>query len=148
MGILDDLVKGAAGAAATKGIGQSLGLEPQQGKLAEAVLGMLTSGGQGGLGGLAGLQRSMQAKGLGDVVGSWIGSMMTHSWVYDGEIDAGGNVLTLYADGPSFTDPATTAKYRDMIEFKSDDHRVLTASVLGDDGKWTTFMTAHYRRKK
>jgi hypothetical protein len=38
-------MKDAAGAAASQGLGQSLGLEPQQGKLAEAVIGMLTSGG-------------------------------------------------------------------------------------------------------
>jgi hypothetical protein len=40
------------------------------------------------------------------------------------------------------------AKYKDVIEFKSDDHRVLTSHVLGDDGKWHGFMTAHYQRRK
>ena len=40
------------------------------------------------------------------------------------------------------------AKYQDVIEFKSDDHRVLTSRTLGDDGQWREFMTAHYRRKK
>jgi hypothetical protein len=79
-------------------------------------------------------------------VGTWIGSMMTHLWVYDGELDASGKVLTLAADGPSFTDPTAMAKYKDVIEFKTDDHRVLTSHLLGDDGKWTQFMTAHYRR--
>jgi hypothetical protein len=39
------------------------------------------------------------------------------------------------------------AKYRDVIEFKSDDDRVMTSHVLGDDGQWHQFMTAHYRRK-
>jgi hypothetical protein len=40
------------------------------------------------------------------------------------------------------------AKYQDITEIKSDDHRVLSSRVLGPDGKWTQFMTAHYRRRK
>lgn len=45
-------------------------------------------------------------------------------------------------------DEGKTAKYRDVIEFKSDDHRVLTSHMQGDNGQWQKFMTAHYRRKK
>jgi Protein of unknown function (DUF1579) len=81
-------------------------------------------------------------------VGTFIRSMMTHLWVYDGELDRAGNKLTLDAEGPSFTEGGKPAKYRDAIEFKSDDHRVLTSHVLGDDGQWHGFMTAHYRRSK
>jgi hypothetical protein len=56
-------------------------------------------------------------------------------------------VLTLDSEGPSMKGDGTLAKYQDAIEVKSDDHRVLTSRVLGEDGKWTLFMTAHYRRK-
>ena len=84
----------------------------------------------------------------GRVTGSWIGSMMPHFWLYDGALDEAGNVLSLESDGPDFSDQSKTGRFRDVIEFKSDDHRVLTASVRGEDGAWTTFMTAHYRRKK
>lgn len=80
-------------------------------------------------------------------VGSFIGSMMTNLWVYEGELDAAGKVLTLNADGPSFTDPTKTTKYQDKIEVVSADHRILTSQALGDDGNWVQFMTAHYRRK-
>ena len=62
--------------------------------------------------------------------------------------DAAEKVLTLNAEGPSFAGDGKLAKYKDAIELKSDDHRVLTSHVLGDDGKWQGFMTANYRRKK
>ena len=60
----------------------------------------------------------------------------------------GGKVLTLNAEGPSCAGEGKLAKYQDVIEVKSDDHRVLTSHMLGDDGKWHEFMTANYRRKK
>lgn len=81
-------------------------------------------------------------------VGAWIGSMMTHLWIYDGELDASRKILTLNAEGPSFASEGKIAKYQDIIEFKSDDHRTLTSRTLGEDGKWNTFMNAHYRRAK
>ena len=81
-------------------------------------------------------------------VGTWIGSMMTHLWVYDGALDAAERALALEAEGPHMTDQARMTKYRDVIEFKSTDHRVLTSHVLGDDGQWHEFMTANYRRRR
>src|SRR5262245_9370926 len=81
-------------------------------------------------------------------VGTFIGSMMTHMWVYEGELDPSGKVLTLDTEGPNFGPGGGTAKYKDVIEFKSDDHRVLTSHMLGADGQWHGFMTAHYRRTK
>ena len=81
-------------------------------------------------------------------VGTWIGSMMTHLWLYEGSLDAGERLLTLDSEGPGMSGDGTLAKYQDAIEFKSDDHRVLTSRVLGEDGQWHLFMTAHYRRKK
>ncbi|MBW4421586.1 MAG: DUF1579 domain-containing protein [Myxacorys californica WJT36-NPBG1] len=80
-------------------------------------------------------------------VGTWVGSMMTYLWLYDGELDADEKVLMLNSDGPAMADGEKMAKYRDMIEFKSNDHRVMTSYVLGDDGQWRHFMTANYRRQ-
>ena len=80
-------------------------------------------------------------------VGTWVGSMMTHMWIYDGWVDDAGKVLTLETEGPDFGTPGKLAKYRDVIEFLSDDHRTLTSHVLGEDGQWRRFMTADYRRK-
>ncbi len=80
-------------------------------------------------------------------VGTWVGSMMTHLWVYDGVMDADGKTLTLDTEGPDMFVEGKMAKYRDVYEFKSDDHRILTSHVLGADGNWLKFMTANYRRK-
>jgi hypothetical protein len=81
-------------------------------------------------------------------VGTWIGSMMTHLWMYDGALDATGRMLTLTTEGPDMAAEGKTARYKDVIEFKSDDYRVMTSHMLGDDGEWHGFMTAHYRRVK
>ena len=37
---------------------------------------------------------------------------------------------------------------RKRFELESDDHRVLTSHVQGDDGAWQVFMTANYRRTR
>jgi hypothetical protein len=81
-------------------------------------------------------------------VGTFIGSMMTNLWVYEGTLDAAGKVLTLDTEGPSMAGDAKLTKYKDAMEILSDDHRVLTSRMLGDDGKWHQFMTAHYRRTR
>ncbi len=80
-------------------------------------------------------------------LGTWVGSMMTYLWLYEGELDANEKVLTLHSDGPAMTGEQKMAKYKDVIEFKSDDHRVMTSHVLGDDGQWHHFMTANYQRQ-
>ncbi|MFN0009058.1 MAG: DUF1579 domain-containing protein [Planctomycetota bacterium] len=81
-------------------------------------------------------------------VGTWVDSVQTHMYVYEGELDAAQKVLTLSTTGPDFQDPSKTAKYRDLIEVKDADNKVLTSSVQGADGAWTTFMRADYTRKK
>lgn len=81
-------------------------------------------------------------------VGTWIGSMMTYLWRYDGELDATETILTLDSEGPAMTGDGKLAKYKDVIAFQSDDHRVMTSQVLGDDGQWHHFMTANYWRTR
>jgi hypothetical protein len=81
-------------------------------------------------------------------VGTFIASMMTYLWIYNGSLDAAGKVLTLDAEGPDFSGGPNLVKYQDSIEFVNDDHRILRSQLLGPDGKWNHFMTAHYRRRK
>lgn len=79
-------------------------------------------------------------------VGTFVSSLMAQLWLYSGTLDSAEKVLTLDTEGPSFT-AGGMAKYQDIIEFVSDDHRILRSQVLRD-GSWVEFMTAHYRRKK
>ncbi len=79
-------------------------------------------------------------------VGSWVGSMMTHLWIYRGSLDATGKTLTLSSDGPSFSGDGTTAHYQDIITIVSNDHRIFTGRVQSEDGTWNEFMKTDYRR--
>jgi hypothetical protein len=81
-------------------------------------------------------------------VGTWIDSMSSYLWNYVGSVDESGKILTLETNGPSPMAPDKISKFREVTEFKSKDHRVFTSSIQGDDGKWTTFVTVHSRRKK
>lgn len=80
-------------------------------------------------------------------VGTFIASVMTRLWLYDGSLDPTGKILTLDTEGPSMAEDGTLAKYQDIIEFVSDDHRTLSSRFIGPDGNWVPFMKAHYRRQ-
>ncbi|MCE9605254.1 MAG: DUF1579 domain-containing protein [Planctomycetia bacterium] len=80
-------------------------------------------------------------------VGSFIGSMMTFLWIYNGSLDADEKILTLDTEGPNFTQDGL-AKYQDIITWVDEDHHILTSQFRSEDGRWNQFMTAHYRRQK
>ena len=81
-------------------------------------------------------------------VGTFVGSMMTFLWQYEaGSVDESGKKLVLDAEGPAFSGEGN-ARYKDTIEQVDDDYWTLSSQVLGEDGKWNHFMTAHHRRKK
>lgn len=84
----------------------------------------------------------------GAFVGTWIDTMQTTLWSYVGHLDESGRILTLEAEGPSVGDPGKTARYRDRIELLGPDAKRMTSSMLGEDGRWTTFMTVEARRAK
>jgi hypothetical protein len=80
-------------------------------------------------------------------VGTFICSMMTYLWPYNGSLDANGKILTLDSEGPNFSSGAI-APYQDIIEWVSSDRKILTSQIQMDDGTWNHFMTAHYYRQK
>jgi len=81
-------------------------------------------------------------------VGTWIDSMTSILWKYEGELDSTGKVLTLFTEGPLPDGRGKIGKFKEIHEFKNADHRTFTASYLGEDGKWKTLVKSEARRKK
>lgn len=79
-------------------------------------------------------------------VGSWVGSPMTHHFVYEGRL--GGKTLILETTGPDFFNKRKQARYRDAFEVVDRHHRILRSSYQAPSGRWVTFMTCHYTRAK
>jgi hypothetical protein len=79
-------------------------------------------------------------------VGTFVASIETHLWFYDGGLDEAEKVLTLNTEGPNMAAEGKIARFKDVMEIRSDDYRVLTSHMLSDDGKWRKVMTIHYRR--
>lgn len=115
-----------------------------------SIGGLWTVGeGEGEMPGTGDLHRSIMTLGFdpttGRFVGSFISSMMTKFWLYDGFLDEDGKKLVLEAEGPAMTGDAV-ALYRDVIEMVVPDHKRMVSFIKGDDGGWTEFMTANYAR--
>jgi hypothetical protein len=79
-------------------------------------------------------------------VGTFIASMMTDFWLYEGFIDRDSNALVLDTEGPSVADPSRRARYKDTIRIIDKDNRVMSSSYQGESGAWLEFMTLRYRR--
>lgn len=84
----------------------------------------------------------------GHYLGTFIGSMGSHMWLYAGSREEGGGILTLNTEGPDLEVEGKTSKYRDVIEIKSDDERTLSSYMLKDDGTWQEVMIMRFQRKR
>ncbi|HOF42172.1 MAG TPA: DUF1579 domain-containing protein [Candidatus Hydrogenedentes bacterium] len=81
-------------------------------------------------------------------VGTWVDSMNSHLWTYEGTVDAAGKTLTLETEGMSPANPEETCKFRDVMELKGRDERVFTSSFEGPDGEWMKMVAIKSRRVK
>lgn len=77
--------------------------------------------------------------------GTFVGSMGSYLWIYDGSVSADGKRLVLDTVGPRF-DAEGTTQYQDIIEIVDQDHWILSSQLRSEDGQWIPFMTAHHRR--
>ena len=82
---------------------------------------------------------------LGRYVGTFVGSMMSNVWMYQGKLDASGKRLVLDTTGPSF-DGSGPCNYRDAIEPVDADTWLLNSEMQNDDGSWTQFMHGKHSR--
>lgn len=83
----------------------------------------------------------------GRVVGSWVGSMMSHLWVYEGGFDGAGRTLTLDTSGPAMDGSGASADYQDVITFEGEDTRILTSRQRQPDGAWRDLFCVRYSRE-
>jgi hypothetical protein len=81
-------------------------------------------------------------------VGTWIDSVTSMMWRYEGQVDSTGKILTLEAEGPNFMSDGTTTKFEDIYEFKSKDELAIRSRILADDGTWVTFVSGIATRSK
>jgi hypothetical protein len=81
-------------------------------------------------------------------VGTWVDSVMPHLWKYEGTVDESGDKLTLLSEGPDMMTPGKMCKFKEVMEFKSDDHRVFTSAMQMEDGSWNEFVKVDSRRRK
>jgi hypothetical protein len=84
----------------------------------------------------------------GRFTGTFISSVMSSLWLYDGELDAERRVLALYADGPDFAAPGQVARYRDEMQLTGADERSLRSYVQDAAGVWQPMLTARFTREK
>jgi len=95
-----------------------------------------------------GIQTIGYNKAKNKYVGTWVDSATPFMWLYEGTVDASGRILTLEAEGPNFMADGKLTKFEDIYEFKSANEILMKSRMLGDDGKWITFMSGTAIRKK
>ncbi len=83
----------------------------------------------------------------GKYVGTWVGSMLAHLFVYEGNMDSTGRVLSLDCEGPVAPGSSQIGKFRDIVEIRNDNERIFTGNRLGEDGRMEELMRIVYRRK-
>lgn len=81
-------------------------------------------------------------------IGTFLCSMDSTLWTYEGTMDESGKKLTLMTEGPSPLDPTQKAVFREVLELKDQDHKSFTSYMKTEDGNWQKFVTVEYERKK
>lgn len=80
--------------------------------------------------------------------GTWVDSMTSTLWHYNGTLDEATNTLTLESEGPCPMQGGKICKFKEVIAIKDKDTKTFTSHIQGDDGNWMEMMSATSTRKK
>ncbi len=76
-------------------------------------------------------------------IGTWVDSLSSAVWTYEGTLNAERTALTLYSEGPCPTSPDKLTKIKDVLEITDPNHKLYTSYILDTHGEWTLCMEAH-----
>jgi hypothetical protein len=79
-------------------------------------------------------------------IGTWVDSMGSQLWTYQGTVDESGKILTLDTEGPCPMQGGKICAFKEVIEIKDKDNRTFSSSVQMD-GKWVKMMQVTYKRR-
>ena len=83
----------------------------------------------------------------GKFVGTWIDSWSNYLFRYDGTLEPTGRILTLFSEGPA-AGAVRNLRFRDVVEFVSEDHRICTSERLDDEHCWHLVRRTRSFRKR
>lgn len=81
-------------------------------------------------------------------IGTWIESTTENLRMYEGSLEEDGRVLIMETEGPCPMRAGAMTRFRERTEFHTDEHRVITSSILDDNGEWITNVRIDSRRKE
>ncbi|MGC4015895.1 MAG: DUF1579 domain-containing protein [Luteolibacter sp.] len=81
-------------------------------------------------------------------IATWVDTMTSRLWTYEGEVTDNGTVLTFHTEGSCPMEPGKTMRFRERIQLITPDHKLFTSAIQGDDGEWRTCVTVHGHRVK
>ena len=80
--------------------------------------------------------------------GTWVDSNSDYMWTYEGMLNEADGSLILSTEGPALDNPNIMTRYREVISFKTPDHKVHKGAYRTKDNEWIPFLTINYRRMK
>ncbi|MCC6145134.1 MAG: DUF1579 domain-containing protein [Candidatus Hydrogenedentes bacterium] len=81
-------------------------------------------------------------------VGTWVDSMGSHMWTYEGTMDESGKKLTLDTTGPCPMKGGAMTPFREVIEITGENEKTFASYMEGDKaGEWVKIVSFKYTRK-